>query len=40
MIKIKKKWKEAFIGSFGTLGFILGIIFLIEWIVSLITGEM
>ena len=40
MIKIKKKWKKAFVASFGTLGFVLGIIFLVEWVVSLIYGEI
>ena len=40
MAKFKKKWKEAFISGFGTLGFVLGIIFLVEWVVSLITGEI
>jgi hypothetical protein len=40
MIKFKKKWKKAFFAGFGTLGFVLGIIFLVEWVVSLIFGEI
>jgi hypothetical protein len=40
MIKIKKKWKQAFCGCFGTLGLVLGIIFLVEWVLTLIFGEM
>jgi hypothetical protein len=40
MIKIKKKWKHFFYGCFGTLGIVLGLIFLIEWVLTLIFGEM
>lgn len=40
MSKIKKKCLEAFVGGFGTLGFVLGLIFLIEWITTLIFGEI